>query len=111
MNKSEVRNIFPYLKNDIIYFNHAATGPFSSLVTIRLNNLLKEKSESNIDDYESFVNVAVETKNILSELIHCNADRIAFLDNTSNAVSYTHLRAHETVLDLVCRLLLEKKKQ
>ena len=25
-------------------------------------------------------------------------------------VSYTHLRAHETVLDLVCRLLLEKKK-
>ena len=26
-----------------------------------------------------------------------------------NAVSYTHLRAHETVLDLVCRLLLEKK--
>ena len=26
-------------------------------------------------------------------------------------VSYTHLRAHETVLDLVCRLLLEKKNQ
>ena len=26
-------------------------------------------------------------------------------------VSYTHLRAHETVLDLVCRPLLEKKKQ
>ena len=25
-------------------------------------------------------------------------------------VSYTHLRAHETVLDLVCRLLLEQKK-
>ncbi len=23
--------------------------------------------------------------------------------------AYTHLRAHETVLDLVCRLLLEKK--
>src|SRR5664280_1599942 len=27
----------------------------------------------------------------------------------SQPVSYTHLRAHETVLDLVCRLLLEKK--
>ena len=27
------------------------------------------------------------------------------------AVSYTHLRAHETVLDLVCRLLLDKKNQ
>ena len=28
----------------------------------------------------------------------------------AGSVSYTHLRAHETVLDLVCRLLLEKKK-
>ena len=31
--------------------------------------------------------------------------------NVYYPVSYTHLRAHETVLDLVCRLLLEKKKQ
>src|SRR5665811_2540307 len=30
--------------------------------------------------------------------------------HATNTVSYTHLRAHETVLDLVCRLLLEKKK-
>ena len=29
---------------------------------------------------------------------------------SGGSVSYTHLRAHETVLDLVCRLLLEKKK-
>ena len=36
----------------------------------------------------------------------------AFLpENVTVAVSYTHLRAHETVLDLVCRLLLEKKHQ
>ena len=30
---------------------------------------------------------------------------------SARPVSYTHLRAHETVLDLVCRLLLEKKKK
>src|SRR5450756_3049831 len=30
-------------------------------------------------------------------------------DGLSKAVSYTHLRAHETRHDLVCRLLLEKK--
>ncbi|WP_460413948.1 hypothetical protein, partial [Staphylococcus aureus] len=28
--------------------------------------------------------------------------------STLMAVSYTHLRAHETLSDLVCRLLLEK---
>ena len=32
-------------------------------------------------------------------------------DGARVAVSYTHLRAHETVLDLVCRLLLEKKNK
>ena len=32
------------------------------------------------------------------------------IKNNIRAVSYTHLRAHETVLDLVCRLLLEKTK-
>src|SRR5450756_3227735 len=31
--------------------------------------------------------------------------------NLTQAVSYTHLRAHETRHDLVCRLLLEKKKK
>ena len=31
------------------------------------------------------------------------------MSDTVRSVSYTHLRAHETVLDLVCRLLLEKK--
>ena len=33
------------------------------------------------------------------------------IDRGRMTVSYTHLRAHETVLDLVCRLLLEKKKK
>ena len=33
------------------------------------------------------------------------------LDARMAPVSYTHLRAHETVLDLVCRLLLEKTKK
>ena len=31
------------------------------------------------------------------------------VDALEAPVSYTHLRAHETVLELVCRLLLEKK--
>ena len=34
----------------------------------------------------------------------------SYSDSWVEPVSYTHLRAHETVLDIVCRLLLEKKK-
>src|SRR5450756_2753129 len=48
---------------------------------------------------------------LISDIIH-SADRLqAGSDDITNAVSYTHLRAHETRHDLVCRLLLEKKKE
>ena len=46
---------------------------------------------------------------LLTELVP--EARGAVMSMGFGAVSYTHLRAHETVLDLVCRLLLEKKKQ
>ena len=36
---------------------------------------------------------------------------LPYLKSSKEPVSYTHLRAHETVLDLVCRLLLEKKNK
>src|SRR5450756_357457 len=42
-----------------------------------------------------------------SQMIHM----IQELFGQTLSVSYTHLRAHETRHDLVCRLLLEKKKK
>ena len=50
---------------------------------------------------------------VVDAVVPTGADRVSVTaaDGTRwSAVSYTHLRAHETVLDLVCRLLLEKKK-
>eukprot|EP00831_Metopus_contortus_P072095 TRINITY_DN65830_c0_g1_i3.p1 TRINITY_DN65830_c0_g1~~TRINITY_DN65830_c0_g1_i3.p1 ORF type:complete len:197 (-),score=40.41 TRINITY_DN65830_c0_g1_i3:35-625(-) len=48
---------------------------------------------------------------ILLSLFTGIAINIFYLNSEINtAVSYTHLRAHETSLHLVCRLLLEKKK-
>ena len=43
----------------------------------------------------------------------CSAELsgVALRKAATGPVSYTHLRAHETVLDLVCRLLLETKKK
>ena len=48
----------------------------------------------------------------LSTHIGRNAEvGVSISESCPEPVSYTHLRAHETVLDIVCRLLLEKKKQ
>ena len=48
-------------------------------------------------------------------IVWAKKNREALKDRTRlhsiNSVSYTHLRAHETEADLVCRLLLEKKKK
>src|SRR5664280_3477721 len=49
-------------------------------------------------------------KGALAGLAPDVVNNIAGITVDTTAVSYTHLRAHETVLDLVCRLLLEKKK-
>ena len=43
--------------------------------------------------------------------VQTTQDMISISADNTETVSYTHLRAHETVLDLVCRLLLEKKKK
>ena len=42
-------------------------------------------------------------------LIAHKSGQLELYDHTP--VSYTHLRDHENVLELVCRILLEKKKQ
>ena len=51
--------------------------------------------------------------NILDELRIMNYDEFSSIVDKVDviAVSYTHLRAHETGRNLVCRLLLEKKKK
>ena len=59
------------------------------------------------------VNAAVAQK-VEDQVIISLAERRALIEPLQveiEPVSYTHLRAHETVLDLVCRLLLEKKNE
>ena len=77
----------------------------------RYINELKEKLENfNVSSSEHHQTL----KELINEIYlyfkeNISAQKI-ILANTVNPVSYTHLRAHETSQDLVCRLLLEKKK-
>ena len=63
-------------------------------------------STSTAPNILEIVNEAIRSRG-MEEL---SQNRRAIQQYVAEAVSYTHLRAHETVLDLVCRLLLEKKK-
>lgn len=87
MNIQEIRKLFPYLNNNIVYFNHASTGPMCKPVIDRIREILIERSEIKIDDYESFLSVVNETKNLLANYLNTDKDRIAFTDNTSNGIN------------------------
>ena len=82
----KARSYFPYLKNGIIYFNHASTAPISTEVKKRIDSFVKERSEFAQDDYWAFKAVADETKSMIGEMINCSGERIAFLDNTTNGI-------------------------
>jgi len=82
----KARNYFPYLKNGIIYFNHASTAPISTQIKKRIDEFVGERSEYALDDYWAFKAVADETKSFIGEMINCGGDRIAFLDNTTNGI-------------------------
>src|SRR5665648_1192451 len=77
----------------------------TSYSTVRQN--FKEYCEKATNDFETIIITRERGENVvmISEAEYNN-----LLENIY-AVSYTHLRAHETRHDLVCRLLLEKKKK
>src|SRR5665811_1076703 len=60
-------------------------------------NVLTEKPEISLYTHDKFTDL-------------CRGPHVERTGQINPSVSYTHLRAHETVLDLVCRLLLEQKK-
>ena len=66
-----------------------------------------QEAQKAFDDDEVPVGAVVVHKN---RIIGRGYNQVEKLKDATAPVSYTHLRAHETVLDLVCRLLLEKKK-
>src|SRR5450756_3050486 len=61
-----------------------------------------ESPTVDFDEHKELIRIAVE---------HATGRVPVIAGTGANSVSYTHLRAHETRHDLVCRLLLEKKKK
>ena len=64
------------------------------------------------------ININSSSKKIDGSIVRANVSdgsskllKLVFDIDADDAVSYTHLRAHETGAYLVCRLLLEKKKK
>ena len=109
-------------KIDNVAGGETAGIPFATLVAERMGLPMtyvrkKPKGYGKNARIEGVIN-SNQTVLLVEDLATDGGSKVSFVEAiretgascTHTAVSYTHLRAHETVLDLVCRLLLEKKK-
>jgi selenocysteine lyase/cysteine desulfurase len=83
----EYRKLYPVVKAGTIYLNHAATGPLSTKVVAAVDRYLHERSETSIDNFALFQPTLTETRSLAARLINTTPDRVAFFDNTTNAIN------------------------
>ena len=68
-----------------------------------------DRSSAASDVYKRQTIARAEVRKVLATILDLERLLAKVTLGTSGPVSYTHLRAHETVLDIVCRLLLEQQ--
>jgi len=86
MNIQDARKLFPVRENQL-YFNHAACSPFSVRVEKVLLEYLKERVKSKIDDYQGIMQVSDQLRKMLGKMMNASADRIALTTNTSHGLN------------------------
>ena len=110
----ELRTIIEKKYPNILHINFEKQENYQNFWFISKNKeepRLADRFEENGSELEQPLAIARDIKKLYEKLlVSKNSLTIAeFLSNSSESVSYTHLRAHETPEHLVCRLLLEKK--
>jgi cysteine desulfurase / selenocysteine lyase len=86
MNFDELRRLFPITQR-AVYLNHAAVSP-PPLPTIQaVESQLRDVSENGSLNYRSWLRVREETREQLAAMVNARPEQIAFVRNTSDALS------------------------
>eukprot|EP00831_Metopus_contortus_P026114 TRINITY_DN22300_c0_g1_i1.p2 TRINITY_DN22300_c0_g1~~TRINITY_DN22300_c0_g1_i1.p2 ORF type:complete len:265 (+),score=66.42 TRINITY_DN22300_c0_g1_i1:47-841(+) len=85
-------------------------GKNKSFNNLKKNNLPPKKAPNKPDEKVQIQEEKLNQANLLKNISILEISKKKIQKIVLIPVSYTHLRAHETSLHLVCRLLLEKKK-
>jgi len=82
----EVRALFP-LTERLIYFNHAAISP-PPITSIRaVEAQLRDVHENGSTNFRSWLAVKEDARKLLAELLGARPEQVAFVRNTSDALS------------------------
>lgn len=82
----DVRRHFPHTE-DLIYLDHAATGPLSRPARDALLRFVEQKHVTEPNNYESVGPVLERCRERLAQLIGVTADRVDLIGNTSLAIN------------------------
>jgi selenocysteine lyase/cysteine desulfurase len=82
----EVRSLFPVTKK-YIYMNHAAVSPLSTRVRDAMNGLTQDVTENGSANFDDWLRTYDHTRRSAAQLVNARPHEIAFMRNTSDAIS------------------------
>lgn len=82
----EVRSLFPITERSI-YFNHAAVSPLPITSLRAIEAQLKDVHENGSANFRSWLAVKERTRELLAALLGARPEQVAFMRNTSDALS------------------------
>jgi selenocysteine lyase/cysteine desulfurase len=82
----EVRTLFPITER-AIYFNHAAISPLPVPTLNAIEAQLKDVNENGSMNFRSWLTVKEKARELLANLLGARPEQVAFMRNTSDALS------------------------
>ena len=101
---------YPYLSSSANHIFDITLGYDNRSVLSASANVGGVQQAKKINIYNQYAQVLLGYTGSTNEVEIFESDLNLGDNNNYMTVSYTHLRAHESVLDLVCRFMLEIKK-
>jgi len=80
------RSLFPHLKMEGIYFDHAAVSPMNNLSRKAMDIYLNQAQGEQINNYQETWEFAESNRKKIGLLINAPSDRIAYVSNTTDGM-------------------------
>jgi selenocysteine lyase/cysteine desulfurase len=82
----EIRSLFPITER-LVYLNHAAVSPLPTTTIAATEAQLRDVFENGSLNFRSWLSVKEQARQLLANLLGARAEKVAFMRNTSDALS------------------------
>lgn len=87
MTVDDIRARFPFLESGMIYLNHAATGPWSLDVEAAVQRHVAGRTRGAVEIFSDTIRIIGEARSMAAAMIGADAERLAFVLNTSEGLN------------------------